>query len=450
MNIMFWAIIILMLLVAIAILVYPLLKVKAGTSVAYKESNLKINDEKIKELDLDLKEGRIDQTFYRAAREELDKELLIDIPVENQQTAAQHYVAAAKRHPALALVVSVFIPMVALLLYLQLGMHAASEESFAAGHAEMQKQPETPGAEGNLPSIEAMVVKLEAHIEKNGGSVQDWTMLGRSHKYLKKYDLAAKAFMVALEQDANNAQLMLETAEVMTLNNNQVFTPEAKQLVDKAYKLEPDNANVLWFSGVSAYQAGDYQTAIDRLLVLLPIVSTEEDVKKSIAGVVADSRQQLIAAGKEMPTLEALLGVPAMATVEAVEPETSAATATATSAAQAGTSLTVTVDVSDEVRSKFAATDSIFVYAKAKQGPRMPLAVKRMTLAAIPTTVVLDDSMAMMAGMNLSAFENLEVSARVTKSGSAISQSGDYIGRKDVTDKTSKAAIDLVIDTLVQ
>jgi cytochrome c-type biogenesis protein CcmH len=105
--------------------------------------------------------------------------------------------------------------------------------------------------------------------------------------------------------------------------------------------------------------------------------------------------------------------------------------------------------VSDEVRKKFNAGDAVFVYAKAKQGPRMPLAVQRMTLAAIPATVVLDDSMAMVQGMNLSAFDQLEVSARVTKSGAAIAQSGDYIGKKIVEDKTRQSKLNIVIDTMV-
>ncbi len=417
-----------MLLVAIGLLVYPLLKVRASASLAYKESNLAINNEKIKELDLDLSEGRIDQVFYQAAREELDKELLIDIPAESQQTAALHYTSTAKRKPTVALIVAVFIPMLALLLYLDLGMHAASDEAFATSHIQEKKQL----------SVEEMAIKLEAQIEKNGGSVEEWSMLGRAHKHLGKYDLAAKAFAVALEKDSANAQLMLENAEVIALSNNRTFTPEAVQLVEKAYALEPDNANVLWFAGVSAYQMGDYQAAMDRLLKLLPTAGGEPDVMNSIISIVAKSREQLIAAGKDVPELEALLGVEPVATAEAGATEVS------------GTSLTVSVDVSDDVRSKFASTDAIFVYAKAKQGPRMPLAVKRLTLAALPTTVVLDDSMAMMEGMNLSSFDNLEVSARVTKSGSAISQSGDFIGRKDVTDKMTKATLNVVIDTLVQ
>ena len=114
MNITFWVLLILMLLLAIGLLVLPLLRTRQNTSVAYKESNLRINDEKIKELDLDLQEGRIDQDSYKLARGELDRELLIDIPLESQQTSALHYTNSVKRHPAVALMISVFVPMLAL------------------------------------------------------------------------------------------------------------------------------------------------------------------------------------------------------------------------------------------------------------------------------------------------------------------------------------------------
>jgi len=424
-----------MLLVAIGVLVYPLLKVRENDSLAYKDSNLKINDDKIKELDLDLEEGRIDQTFYKIARQELDKELLIDIPVESQQTAALHYTNTAKRRPAMALVVSVFIPMVALLLYLDLGMHAVSDETFVAGQ-QTEKQP----------SVEDMATKLEAHIEKNGGTAEEWAMLGRAHKYLGQHELAANAFAVALEQDPDNAQLMLESAEMLALNNNRSFTDEATQLVEKAYALEPDNANVLWFAGVSAYQAGKYRLAIDRLLQLLPSAQGEEEVMRSVIGIVSKSREKLIAAGEDVPELETLLAIKenSVAVAPVVEAGESAAEPATTSL-----SLRVMVDINAEARGNFAADDLVFVYAKAKQGPRMPLAAQRITLADLPATVVLDDSMAMVAGMNLSAFDDLVISARVTKSGAAIAQSGDYVGSVDVKSKTTAADIDVVIDTLI-
>jgi len=447
MNITFWVLLILMLLMAIGLLVYPLLKARQYSSLAYKDSNLKINDEKIKELDVDLKEGRIDQHFYKAARDELDRELLIDIPAESKETAADHYTNVAKRHPALALTISVFVPMLALLLYLDLGMHNASDESFVAN----QQQ-----AAAKQPSIEEMTHQLAAKIEKDGGTLQDWIMLGRAHKYLGENEQAAQAFAVALEQDANNAQLMLEHAEVLALNNDRVFTDEARALVLKAFALEPDNANALWFAGVAEFQYGNHHKAIAHLTKLLPLAGGEEDVMKSIVTIVEKSRQALIAAGEEMPELEQVLGVKNMvAQARSEDREAEAETAKVAvsnevSANELSTArLLVSVDVDDLVRQKFDANDVVFVYAKAKQGPRMPLAVERITMAALPATITLDDSMAMVEGMNLSAFDELVISARVTKTGSAIAQSGDFIGQIDVKGKKADTKLKIVIDTVV-
>ena len=436
MNITFWLLMILMLLLAIGLLVYPLLRMRENTSIAYKDSNLRINDEKIKELDVDLQEGRIDHDSYKLAREELDRELLIDIPLENQQTAAQHYTGSVKRHPALALMIAVFVPMMALLLYLELGMHSASEESFIAEQSQPQSQ------EKEMPSVEEMTRTLEAKIEKEGGTVQEWTMLGRAQKYLGKNELAAKAFAVALEKDSGNAQLMLESAEMIALTNKQTFIPEARDLVLKAYALEPGNPNALWFAGVAEYQHGNYRQAIEHLTTLLPLAAGEEDVMSSIISIVTKSREQLIAKGEEVPELSALLGIEAKAAAVVLPDDQTVMVAS-------GTRLQVAVDISADVREKFTANDVIFVYAKAKQGPRMPLAAQRMTLAELPAEIILDDSMAMVEGMNLSAFEQLVVSARVTKSGSAIAQSGDYIGRIDVDSNTANAPLNIIIDTVV-
>jgi len=439
MNIVFWAMMIVLLLLAIAIVVYPLLRVRGGSSLAYKDSNLKINDDKLKELDLDLKEGRIDQAFYKQAREELDRELLIDIPAENQQTASQHYSSTAKRHPALAIMIALFIPLLAMLLYLDLGMHSASDENFVA---EQQQQ-----STGQQPSIEEMTRRLEQKIEAEGGTVEEWAMLARSRKFMGNYDLASKAFAVALEKDTQNAQLMLERAEVMALANDRIFNDEAQAIVRKAYALEPGNANAQWFAGVVEYQSGNYRNAIEILAKLVPVARGDEDVLNSIIGIIANSRDQLIAAGEEVAELDELLGVHSTDAQPAGNQDMAAQEAGGQVASM--TSLNVRVGISDEIRAKFAQSDTVFIYAKAKQGPRMPLAAQRVTVSQLPADIVLDDSMAMVEGMNLSSFDQLVVSARVSKSGTAIAQSGDYIGQVDVIDKSSQEALPVMIDTLV-
>jgi cytochrome c-type biogenesis protein CcmH len=255
-------------------------------------------------------------------------------------------------------------------------------------------------------------------------------MLGRSYKYMGRYGEAANAFATASELE-QNPQLMLEHAEVLALMNDQQFTEEARELVLRALALAPDNANTLWFAGIAEFQFGNYRQSIEYLSQLASVAAEEPEVDRSLRLYIGEARKQLIAAGETVASMDELLP-PVKAT-----------------AAASLVSLTVNIDVSDTVRQNFAGHDVVFVYAKALSGPKMPLAAQRLTLAELPATVVLDDSMAMVEGMNLSAFKQVVISARVSKTGTAIAESGDYIGERVVNDVTAAGELTVSIDTLV-
>lgn len=426
MNFIFWALLVLMLLIAIGIIIYPLLRNRGSTSVAYRESNMGLYEEKLHELDTDLAEARIDEDNYRTARQELDRELLDNVPVENSATAAEHYTTKAKRHPALALVLAIFLPAFALLLYQDLGMHASTEVA------------QMTGAQQATPSVEEMTAKLETYLQSNAGTVQEWRMLGRAYKHLKRYPDSVKAFSHALELQPD-AQLMLEKAEAIALQNNEVFNDEARALVLQAKKLEPDNINVLWFAGVAEFQAEHYHETIENLSRLASVAKTDKDVDQSIRFYLEKARAALVAQGDNIASVDELLQVPESPAVQ-----------TNTAAAAAGASIRIAVNVNAEVRAKFSSTDTVFIYAKAAQGPKMPLAVQRLTLAQLPAEVKLDDSMSMIDGMNLSAFPSVVVAARISRSGSAIAQSGDYIGEVKVDDVNSADKVIVIsIDRVV-
>ena len=417
MSITFWAAMVSMLFVAIGILIFPLLRVRESASIAYRESNLQLHKSKIQELDVDLAEGRIDQAHYRVARQELDRELLDDVPVESKDTAALHYSVADKRHPGVALTIAVFLPALALLLYMQLGMHSVGEQA-VAGQA--------------MPSVAEMVRTLEQRLNSGGGKAEEWAMLARAYKHLQRYNDAIKAFDFALER-APSAQLMLEQAETLALSNNQRFDGRARALIQAAREREPDNINVLWFAGVAEFQAGNYHQSIEHLARLAPQAAQDPEINKSVRFYIEKAREQLIAAGDDMAPVDEILGL----------------AATGSTASDSGARLQVQVTISEVVKQKFSDSDVVFVYAKAAQGPKMPLAVQRLSLAQLPASVTLDDNMAMVEGMNLSAFSNVIVSARVTKSGSAIARSGDYIGQMKIDDISAPPEINIVINQIV-
>jgi cytochrome c-type biogenesis protein CcmH len=429
MNMIFWVLLLLMLLVAVVILIYPLLRTKSTSAIAYKDSNLGLYDDKLAELEADLGEGRIDHEQYQLARQEIDRELLLDIPTESRETASIHYASEVKRQPGLALMISVFLPMVALLVYMKLGMHASTDMQ--------QAHTQTPVAQaqqsGQAGSLEDMTRSLAERLQQKGGSQEEWAMLGRAYKHLGQYMMSVKAFEQANKM-APNAQLMIEQTESMALGNNKRFTAEARALVMRALELEPDNLNVLWFAGVAEFQAGNYRSSIEHLSRLSDEAKKDAEVERSLRLYIDKARSQLIAAGEDIPTTDEIMGV----------------TAVSGDVAASGANVQVKVDISSEVRSRFNPGDTVFVYAKAAAGPKMPLAAQRLTLAQLPATVTLDDSMAMMEGMNMSAFGSVVISARVTTTGSAIAKAGDYIGQFSVEDVSKTELVNIQIDTLVK
>ena len=428
MNILFWVLLLLMLLVAVVILIYPLLRTKGSAAIAYKDSNLGLYDDKLAELETDLGEGRIDHEQYQLARQEIDRELLLDIPTESRETASVHYTSEVRRQPGLALMISVFLPMVALLVYMKLGMHASTDMQ--------QAHTQTPVAQAQQPgqagSLEDMTRSLADRLQQKGGSQEEWAMLGRAYKHLGQHMMSVKAYEQANKMTPN-AQLMIEQAESMALGNSQSFTPEARALVMRALELEPDNLNVLWFAGVAEFQAGNYRNSIEHLSRLSDEAKKDPEVERSLRLYIDKARSQLIAAGEDIPTTDEIIG----------------AAAVSGDVAASGAKVQVKVDVSSEVRSRFNPGDTVFVYAKAAAGPKMPLAAQRLTLAQLPATVTLDDSMAMMEGMNMSAFGSVVISARVTTTGSAIAKAGDYIGQFNVEDVSKTELVNIQIDTLV-
>ena len=421
MNVSFWGAMLLLLLAAIAITIFPLLRIKQSKSLAYKTSNVQLHEEKLNELNLDLEEERIDQAAYKVARQELDRELLIDTPVESKETAAHHYGVEAKKHPALALSIAVFLSTLSLLVYMQLGMHADAEKQLAAS---------APNTEESMPSVDQMVAKLEKYLQENKGELKDWVMLGRSYKHLGRFGEAANAFATANQME-KSPQVLLEHAEIVALMNGQRFNEQARKLSLEALALAPDNVNALWFSGVAEFQFANYRESIKHLSQLSSVAAEDAEVDRSIRHYISQAREQLIVAGKSVASMDELL--PAVKKVAVANPA----------------SLKVNIDISAEARKNFTASDIVFVYAKALKGPKMPLAAQRLTLADLPTTVVLDDSMAMVEGMSLSAFKQVVVSARVTKTGAAIAQSGDYIGQVAVNDVASSKELMVNIDRLV-
>ena len=114
----------------------------------------------------------------------------------------------------------------------------------------------------------------------------------------------------------------------------------------------------------------------------------------------------------------------------------------------AGATVSGAVSLAPALASRVAPTDTLFIFARAEGGPRVPLAVSRGGARELPKAFVLDDSMAMAPGMKLSTASAVRIEARVSKSGNALPQPGDLVGASGVV-KPGARDVKIVIDRIL-
>ncbi len=294
-----------------------------------------------------------------------------------------------------AFAVALFMPLAAVVLYALVGNLSSLDPARLAAEPTLDQ------------TVDALAQSMRMHPEV----LEGWVLLGRSRKAQQRYPEARDAYARALRLAPNDPNLMVEAAETMTLDDpaHRIQGP-ALALLQQAQRIDPRNQRALWFLGIAAFQQHHYAEAAvtwQPLLTLAP-ESTRPALRKQI------------------DQARTLAGIPAL------PPET---------ATIAGPPLlTARVDIAPALRAKLVPTDVLFVYARMPNGPPMPLAVKRMQAKDFPVTVALADADGPMPTMRLSQQTNVDVLARISHSGDAIPQSGDFeaatlsakVGAKDL------------------
>jgi cytochrome c-type biogenesis protein CcmH len=276
-----------------------------------------------------------------------------------------------------------------------------------------------------------MVAKLAARLQQQPDDLKGWVMLARSYTILKRYSQAELAYKNVLRLGGENADLLADYADAMVMTNGGTFTDESGALLMRALQLDPGNIKGLWLAGHWKNQSGAYADAIDywqQAAVQLPPDSKD-------AAVITQQISQL----------QQQTGISPVAVATA---DTTATTATTSSVS--GATLTVHVTLAPELAKVAAAEDTVFIFARATQGPRMPLAIVRKQVSDLPITVTLDDSQAMMPAMQLSKFEQVVVGARISKSGNAMPQNGDLQGSVSPVATATKETVEIIINSTVQ
>ncbi len=425
MKLIFWFISVCMLLLAMVFILLPFLRSqKGGESLKRKDLNVQLHREHLRELEDEFNDGLISNEEFNNAKRELEKELLIDISQVDDNKPAAKGVSLKTIIPAI-----IVLPVFTISLYLFLG-----DLSMVGNRQEKIAQQQN---HNEMHSIEEMVQRLRVRLEMQPEDGEGWEMLARSYVVINKFEDAVKAYRNAHKYIGDDPQLLADYSEALILASDNSLTEEAVNLANKALQQNPEEPKALWIAGYANYQqgkVGQTLTQWERLLQLLPPGSEEANalqeninqIKMQAGMDLADQNQALL----EKDT--------------AVETRGNADLKAAPEA-----SVDVHVSLDSALMDKTNPEDTVFIFARASEGPRMPLAIVRKQVRDLPVKVTLDDSLAMSPAMSLSKFDQVVIGARISKSGNAMPSSGDLTGTSNVVQLDEVTGVKITIDQVI-
>ncbi|HKW36360.1 MAG TPA: c-type cytochrome biogenesis protein CcmI [Burkholderiales bacterium] len=386
--------------------VVPPLARRASRPGATRDSvNVAVYRDQLRELEADLRAGTLAPDEHGKARAEIEARLAADLRGDGAISPS----SGSARGAALAL--GLAVPVCALAIYLSVGNPRAL--SLPAG--------ESANPHMSQAQFETMVGRLAARMKENPEDVEGWMMLGRSYAVLGRFPESSEAYANAVARAPNDAQLLADYADSLAMAKGRTLRGEPEKILKRALAADPNNVKALMLAGTAAFDRNDKSGAVrywERALAVLPPGS---EFAERVRASIAEAR------GGPAELAEAAKPPPAK-----------------TSARVSGV-----VTLHPKLAGKVGPDDTVFIFARAAEGPRMPLAILRRQGRDLPVRFTLDDSMAMAPQMRLSAFPKVVIGARVSKTANATPSPGDLQGLSPAV-QVGATDVSVTIDTEVR
>ncbi|MEO6824444.1 MAG: c-type cytochrome biogenesis protein CcmI [Nitrosospira sp.] len=432
----FWVVVGIFIVGALLFVIPTLLRKKyQHAGLARNTTNVNIYRDQLAELDNDLLADILTREQYEQSKRELQHRMLEDIPQGESSTAT--VMGGGKRNVATITLVVLALPLLAISLYLWLGNTRALTPQPAAQQMPMSSTSD----EGGHENFSSVLENLTTRLKEQPNDVEGWIMLGRTYAIMQRFHEAKAAYEKVLALVPDDAELITDYADIVAMTNNGSLMGQPLELIDKALRLDPKNPKALALAGTAEFEQKKFAQAAKYWEQLLALIPAESELGRSVSSSIAEAKS--LAAGKG-PTMASAQDQPR----GGQNPPPAGNNPSSTSgggAAPGGGTLSGKVTLGPALAGKASPNDSLYIFARAKVGPKAPLATLRLQVKDLPATFTLNDSMAR-SGVQLSTFsDEVVVGARISKSGSPMPQSGDLQGLSQPA-RVGAKGIDVVID----
>ncbi len=328
----------------------------------------------------------------------------------------------------LAVVIALLLPLGALLLYAKFGEPRALDPAQHVAVSTPEGQP--------APDMAAALAGLEQRLSASPDDAEGWRLLALGYQNTQQFDKALVAMRKVRDLMPEDVDSQVAYAEALALASpTRRIEGEAAEIIGAALQRDPQNQRALWLAGMAGAQQGDTATALKHWRALEASLPEGSENRATISAHIE----------RIAPGAAAAAPASTAAATEATPAQSPVAEASA-----GGQQISVHVSLDPKLQDRVAAGDTVFVFARAASGPRMPLAIQRLTAADLPAVVTLDDSMSMMPTMKLSLFPDIVIGARISKTGNATPSSGDLqVLTEAITQSAIKDRVQLTISEVI-
>jgi len=283
-----------------------------------------------------------------------------------------------------------------------------------------EQAKQAPSAE----EVNNLISSIEQRLQAQPNDATGWRVLSRTYLALGRYRQARDGFLKLISIEGETADTLVALAESSAGLVGGELAGEPSEFAERALAIAPQNPQALWLVGLSAAQQGQNEKAIARWTELLPLLSAVPQQQQELRAIIAETASQSI--------------------------ESTGTPDSNTSTASNQANISIRVSLSESALASSTDNDVVFVFARAQNGPPAPLAAKRLRVSDLPTTITLSDNDAMLPQFKLSLFEDITITARISKSGEPIAKKGDIQSKAIATKNNIEQTIELLISEPVE